>query len=83
MLCVIMSDLVLAAVPSAGIPTDPEVYWTVLCEQAAKDTIRVLSNAISWLFSHLSLKISETLLHMKFRSEIIAIGTHSAVMCFF
>lgn len=38
--CVIMSDLVLAAIPSVGIPTDPEISWTVLCEQAyVKDTL--------------------------------------------
>lgn len=37
--CVIMSDLVLAAILSVGIPTDPEISWTVLCEQADKDTL--------------------------------------------
>lgn len=40
MLCVIMSDLVLAAVTSTEIPTDPEISGTVLCEQAVKDTLK-------------------------------------------
>lgn len=88
MSCVILlheSDLVLAVL-SVRISTDPDISWTVLCEQPVKDMLknifRVLSNAVSLLFSHVSLKISRTLLLMKFRSQIIAICTHLAVMCF-
>lgn len=40
MSCVILSDLVLAAVPSVGIPTDPEISWPALCEQAVKGTLK-------------------------------------------